>query len=102
MKVDDTKDHKMHAEWGEVSAEVAALINQTHKNGKRVIAVGTTVLRLLEAATDEQGVTHELSGDTDIFITPGYKFRCVDVLMTNFSSSEINAFYAGFGLCGFR
>jgi len=84
MKVDDTDDHVMHAEWGEVSKDVAELINQTHQNGKRVIAVGTTVLRLLESATDEQGITHPFSGDTAIFITPGYKFRCVDILMTNF------------------
>ncbi len=84
MKVDDTDDHVMHAEWGEVPEDVAGLINQTHQNGKRVIAVGTTVLRLLESATDEQGITHPFSGDTAIFITPGYKFRCVDLLMTNF------------------
>ena len=84
MKVDDTKDHKMHAEWGEVSAEVANLVNQTHQNGGRVIAVGTTVLRLLESATDKDGITLPFSGDTDIFITPGYKFQCVDILMTNF------------------
>lgn len=84
MKVDDTKDHVMHAEWGEVSEEVAHLVNQTHAKGRRVIAVGTTVLRLLESASDENGHTHPFSGDTDIFITPGYQFRCVDVLMTNF------------------
>lgn len=84
MKVDDTNDHVMHAEWGEVSNEVADLINQTHQNGNRVIAVGTTVLRLLESASDENGKTHPFSGDTDIFITPGYKFKCVDLLMTNF------------------
>ncbi|OFW88079.1 MAG: tRNA preQ1(34) S-adenosylmethionine ribosyltransferase-isomerase QueA [Alphaproteobacteria bacterium RIFCSPHIGHO2_02_FULL_46_13] len=84
MKVDDTKDHVMHAEWGEVPEDVAALINQTHAAGRRVIAVGTTVLRLLESATDEGGQTRSFSGDTDIFITPGYKFRCVDLLMTNF------------------
>lgn len=84
MKVDDTKDHVMHAEWGEVPEDVAALINQTHGAGHRVVAVGTTVLRLLESATDEGGQTRSFSGDTDIFITPGYKFRCVDLLMTNF------------------
>lgn len=84
MKTDNTEDHKMHAEWGEVSAEVASLINQTHAQGKRVVAVGTTVLRLLESATDEQGVCHAFSDETDIFITPGYQFRCVDMLMTNF------------------
>jgi len=84
MKADDTKDHKMHAEWGEVSAEVAELINQTHQNGHKVIAVGTTVLRLLESATGNNGITHSFIGDTDIFITPGFKFKCVDMLMTNF------------------
>lgn len=84
VKVDDTADHKMHAEWGEVSADVAALINQTHENGGRVLAVGTTVLRILESAADAHGQTHEFAGDTSIFITPGYKFRCVDMLMTNF------------------
>lgn len=84
MKVDDTKDHVMHAEWGDVSSDVATLVNQTHANGKRVVAVGTTVLRLLETATDENGNLHPFSGDTSIFITPGYKFRCVDILMTNF------------------
>lgn len=84
MKVDDTDDHVMHAEWGEVSEDVANLINETHKNGKRVIAVGTTVLRLLESASDDQGQTHPYSDDTDIFITPGYEFKCVDLLMTNF------------------
>lgn len=84
MKVDDTDDHVMHSEWGEVSEDVANLINKTHQNGKRVIAVGTTVLRLLESASDSNGQTHAFSGDTAIFITPGYKFKCVDLLMTNF------------------
>lgn len=84
VKVDDTKDHKMHAEWGEVSEEVADLINSTHKKGRRVVAVGTTVLRLLESATSSDGVVHPFCGDTDIFITPGYQFRAVDILMTNF------------------
>lgn len=84
MKVDDTCDHVMHAEWGQVSSEAAELINATHKAGGRVVAVGTTVLRLLESATNEKGVTRPFSEDTAIFITPGYTFRCVDILMTNF------------------
>ena len=84
VKADDTDDHKMHAEWGEVSNEVAELVNNTHKQGGRVIAVGTTVLRILESASDGTGTTHPFSDDTSIFITPGYKFRCVDILMTNF------------------
>lgn len=84
MKVDDTDDHVMHAEWGEVSEDVANLINETHAAGHRVIAVGTTVLRLLESATGSDGKTRSFSGDTAIFITPGYQFKCVDLLMTNF------------------
>lgn len=84
VKVDDTDDHKMHSEYGEISEEVATLINETHERGNKVIAVGTTSLRLLESATDERGITHAFSDATDIFITPGYKFRAVDMLMTNF------------------
>ena len=84
VKVDDTKDHKMHSEFGIIDAPTAALINETRERGNKVVAVGTTSLRLLEAATDEEGVTHPYSDATDIFITPGYKFRAVDVLMTNF------------------
>lgn len=84
MKVDDTEDHVMHSEWGEVSEKLANLINETHASGHRVIAVGTTVLRLLESATGTDGQTRPFSGDTNIFITPGYQFRCVDLLMTNF------------------
>lgn len=79
VKVDDTADHKMHAEWGEVSAEVAARLQAARARGGRIIAVGTTSLRLLESA-GLQG----WSGNTSIFITPGYKFRAIDGLMTNF------------------
>ena len=84
VKVDDTKDHKMHSERGVVSAEVAAAINAAKAAGRRVVAVGTTSLRLLESATDADGVLHPFDAATDIFITPGYRFRLVDVLMTNF------------------
>lgn len=84
VKVDDTKDHRMHAERGVVTAEVADLVNRTKAAGGRVVAVGTTSLRLLESATGEDGVLHPFDGPTDIFITPGYRFRLVDVLMTNF------------------
>lgn len=80
VKVDDTRDHKMHAEWGEIDEQSVRIINQ----GRRVVAVGTTSLRLLESATDETGRVQAFSGTTDIFITPGYKFRAVDILMTNF------------------
>lgn len=84
VKADDTDDHKMHSEIGHVSVETAALINATRAKGGRIVSVGTTSLRLLETATGEDGVTIPWSGATDIFITPGYRFRCVDVLMTNF------------------
>jgi S-adenosylmethionine:tRNA ribosyltransferase-isomerase len=84
VKADDTADHRMHAEIGHVSEETAALINETRRKGGRVVAVGTTSLRLLESAADEDGHLHPWSGATDIFITPGYRFRAVDVLMTNF------------------
>ena len=84
IKVDDTRDHVMHAEWGELSPETAEQINQVKRNGGRIIASGTTSLRLLEAAATEDGVVHPFKGETDIFITPGYKFRIVDALLTNF------------------
>jgi S-adenosylmethionine:tRNA ribosyltransferase-isomerase len=79
VKAEDTADHKMHAEWGEVPAEVAQRLNAARANGGRIIAVGTTSLRLLESA----GLA-AWSGNTSIFITPGYKFRAVDGLITNF------------------
>lgn len=84
VKVDETQDHKMHSEWGEITPDTAELINQARKNDRRVIAVGTTSLRLLESAADQEGIIHPFSKATDIFITPGYQFRAVDMLMTNF------------------
>lgn len=82
--VDDTDDHKMHAEVGAMSAETAAAINEARASGGRIIAVGTTVLRLLESATSDDGVVEAFDGETDIFIEPGYRFRAVDMLLTNF------------------
>lgn len=84
VKVDDTDDHKMHSEWGEIDAQTAKTINQARVQGRRIVAVGTTSLRLLESAVDEDGVVHAYSDATDIFITPGYTFKAVDILMTNF------------------
>lgn len=84
VKVEETAEHRMHSEWGEVSAETANALNECRARGGRVVAVGTTSLRLLESATDEKGAIGEFSGDTAIFITPGYRFRMVDILMTNF------------------
>ncbi len=84
VKADDTADHKMHAERGVVSAETAAALNAVRARGGRIVAVGTTSLRLLESASDEDGKVSAWSGETAIFITPGYRFKAVDVLMTNF------------------
>ena len=84
VKVEDTREHKMHAEWGEVSADTAAALNAARAAGGRIVACGTTSLRILETATDVEGVVQPFSGDTSIFITPGYRFRAVDALMTNF------------------
>ncbi len=84
VKADDTADHAMHSEWGRVERDVADRLNAARKAGGRLIAVGTTSLRLLESATGDDGMIGEFSGDTDIFITPGYQFRAIDGLMTNF------------------
>ncbi len=84
MKVDDTADHKMHAEIGHVSAETAEALNAVKARGGRVISVGTTSLRLMESSVGDDGAFRAWSGATDIFITPGYRFRTADMLMTNF------------------
>ncbi|MEY2926357.1 MAG: hypothetical protein RL367_834 [Pseudomonadota bacterium] len=84
VKVDDTADHQMHAEWGRIDAATAARLNAVRTGGNRVIAVGTTVLRLIESACDTDGTIQPFEGDTAIFITPGYRFRGIDGLMTNF------------------
>ena len=84
VKVDDVKTHRMHAEWGRVSAAAAEEINATKRAGGRVIPVGTTALRLIESAASADGTLHPWEGETDIFIYPGYKFRVTDALMTNF------------------
>lgn len=84
VKAEDTEAHRMHAEWGTVNAQTAAALNAVRRRGGRIVCVGTTSLRLLESAADEAGVLSAWSGETDIFITPGYRFRAVDVLMTNF------------------
>lgn len=84
VKASDTREHRMHAEWGSVSAAVADKLNGARRAGGRVVAVGTTSLRLLESAVDQDGVIRPFSGDTSIFITPGYRFGAVDALMTNF------------------
>jgi S-adenosylmethionine:tRNA ribosyltransferase-isomerase len=84
VKADDTADHKMHAEFGSVSAETADALNAVRASGGRVVAVGSTSLRLLESAAGEDGVIRPFAGETSIFITPGYRFGAVDVMMSNF------------------
>jgi S-adenosylmethionine:tRNA ribosyltransferase-isomerase len=84
VKVEDTVDHVMHAEWGRVDGATATALNAARAAGGRVIAVGTTSLRLLESAADEGGVLKPFADETSIFITPGYRFRAVDLLLTNF------------------
>ena len=84
VKADDTDTHAMHAEWGRIDAVTAARLNAARAAGGRIVAVGTTSLRLLESATGEDGLIQPFAGDTAIFITPGYRFRAIDGLMTNF------------------
>ena len=84
VKADDTTDHRMHAEWGRIDAATADRLNAARASGGRLIAVGTTSLRLLESAAADDGTILPFDGDTAIFITPGYRFRAIDGLMTNF------------------
>ena len=84
VKTDDTENHKMHAEYGVISPETCAIINAAKREGRRIIAVGTTSVRLLESAADENGILQPCCGETDIFITPGYKFKILDMIITNF------------------
>lgn len=84
VKADDTADHQMHAEWGQITAEAAERLNRARAEGGRIIPVGTTSLRLLESAARDDGTIAPFEGDTSIFITPGYRFKFADGLMTNF------------------
>ena len=92
VKVDDTDNHKMHAEYGVLTKEVADKINTAKKAGRRIIPIGTTSLRLLESAADEHGIIHPFEGETSIFITPGYRFKIIDAMFTNFHLSESTLF----------
>lgn len=100
VKADDTAEHRMHAEIGHVSAATAEALNAVNARGGRVVSVGTTSLRLLESAAREDGTICEWSGATDIFITPGYRFRAVDVLMTNFHLPRSTLFMLVSAFCG--
>ncbi len=100
VKADDTADHKMHAEIGQVSEATADAINAARARGSRVVSVGTTSLRLIESAAAEDGNVSPWSGPTDIFITPGYRFRAVDALMTNFHLPRSTLFMLVSAFCG--
>ena len=100
VKVDETDDHRMHSEWGRIDSATADRLNATRAAGGRLIAVGTTSLRLLESATGEDGIIRPFEGDTDIFITPGYKFRAIDGLMTNFHLPKSTLFMLVSALMG--
>jgi S-adenosylmethionine:tRNA ribosyltransferase-isomerase len=84
VTAEDTREHLMHAEWGEITPNQASSINKAKREGRRIVAVGTTSLRLMESAANEDGEVRPFRGETDIFITPGFRFRVVDALMTNF------------------
>jgi S-adenosylmethionine:tRNA ribosyltransferase-isomerase len=84
VKADDTEEHKMHSEWATLSGDVAGRLNRVHAQGDRVCAVGTTSLRTLESTASDDGRIHPMTRETDIFITPGYRFKSVDLLLTNF------------------
>ena len=88
VQVENILDHKMHSEYYEVSEETAKILNETKANGGRIISVGTTSTRTLESVTDENGIVHAGSGETQIFIYPGYKFKAIDGLITNFHLPE--------------
>ena len=88
VKEDTIEDHPMHSEYCTISQETADLINETRANGGRCICVGTTSCRTLESASDENGVLHPYSGETDIFIYPSYRFKVMDALVTNFHLPE--------------
>jgi S-adenosylmethionine:tRNA ribosyltransferase-isomerase len=100
VKAEDTSGHAMHSEWGRIDAETAARLNAARTAGGRLIAVGTTSLRLLESAADESGTVHPFEGDTAIFITPGYRFKAVGGLMTNFHLPKSTLFMLVSALMG--
>jgi len=100
VKAEDTAEHRMHPEWGGVSAETAAALNTTRRGGGRIVAVGSTSLRLIESAAAEDGVLAPFFGDTALFITPGYRFRVVDAMLTNFHLPRSTLFMLVCAFCG--
>ncbi|MBW8732966.1 MAG: tRNA preQ1(34) S-adenosylmethionine ribosyltransferase-isomerase QueA [Asticcacaulis sp.] len=100
VKVDDTRDHVMHAEFGVVTPETAARINAVRRAGGRIVCVGTTSLRLIESACDDDGVVHPFAAETSIFITPGVRVRSCDLLLTNFHLPKSTLFMLVCALAG--
>ena len=100
VKVDDTSGHRMHPEWGAVSAETVAALNATRRAGGRIVAVGSTSLRLIESAAADDGTLKAYSGETALFITPGYRFRAVDAMLTNFHLPRSTLFMLVAAFCG--
>ena len=100
VKADDTAGHRMHAEWGAISRDTADALNAARAKGGRIVAVGTTSLRLLESAAAEDGTVQPFNGETAIFITPGYRFRAVDILLTNFHLPRSTLFMLVSAFCG--
>jgi S-adenosylmethionine:tRNA ribosyltransferase-isomerase len=100
VKAEDTSDHRMHAEWGSVRAETAAALNAVRRSGGRIVAVGSTSLRLLESAAAADGTIAEFSGETALFITPGYRFRAADAMLTNFHLPRSTLFMLVSAFCG--
>ena len=100
VKAEDTADHKMHSEWGSIDSATADKLNAVKAAGGRLIAVGTTSLRLIESAAEADGIIRPFKGDTDIFITPGYHFKAIDGLMTNFHLPKSTLFMLVSALMG--
>ena len=100
VKADDTSEHKMHAEWGRIDEATAARLNAVRASGRRLIAVGTTSLRLLESSADDASIIRAFEGDTAIFITPGYRFKAIDGLITNFHLPKSTLFMLVSALMG--
>ncbi len=100
VHADDTAEHKMHSEHAVLDAVTAASLNETRANGGRIVAVGSTALRTLETAAGDDGTLRPFSGDTSIFITPGYRFKAVDVMLTNFHVPRSTLFMLVSAFCG--
>jgi S-adenosylmethionine:tRNA ribosyltransferase-isomerase len=100
VHADDTAGHKMHAEHAVLDAETAAALNAVHNSGGRIVAVGSTALRTIESAADDHGVIKPFAADTSLFITPGYRFKAVDVMMTNFHLPRSTLFMLVSAFCG--